>query len=131
MRWQRAVNRALRPLGLTHTQLLVLHAAERAVLQAGADEGASHAAIAREAGLDRSTTGAVVRTLESRDLLAGDAAYRVNAWAVLITPAGLRALKAAAPLIEAASASLARAEEEEAPTPPPRTRRRPSPAASE
>jgi DNA-binding MarR family transcriptional regulator len=105
MRWQRAVNRALRPLGLTHTQLLVLHAAERAVVEE--HEGASHAAIAREAGLDRATTGAVVRTLESRDLLDGDAAHMVNAWQVLVTPAGLRALRAAAPLIEAVSASLA------------------------
>jgi hypothetical protein len=49
----------------------------------------------------------VVRTLESRDLLDGDAAHMVNAWQVLVTPAGLRALRAAAPLIEAVSASLA------------------------
>jgi hypothetical protein len=109
----------------------VLHAVERAVQQPQADEGASHAAIAREAGLDRATTGAVMRALESRELVDGDAAFGSNAWAVLPTPAGLLALRAAAPLVEAVSASLARGDGEVAPTPPRRGRRRPSPSASE
>jgi hypothetical protein len=98
----------------------VLHAVERAVQQPQADEGASHAAIAREAGLDRATTGAVMRALESRELVDGDAAFGSNAWAVLPTP-----------LVEAVSASLARGDGEVAPTPPRRGRRRPSPSASE
>jgi DNA-binding MarR family transcriptional regulator len=70
MRWQRAVDKALRPLGLTHTQLLVLSAASHAF----DDEldGATQASIAQAAGLDRVTTAAVLRNLESRGLVSRD-----------------------------------------------------------
>ena len=127
MRWQRAVNRALRPLRLTHTQLLVLHATERAGVEHG--RGASHAVIAREAGLDRATTGAVLRALEARDFVDAEPASGGNAWEVSLTSEGLRALRSAAPLVESAIETLADATNEES-TPRRRARRGPVPSPS-
>src|SRR5262245_55756683 len=102
MRWQRAVDKALRPLGLTHTQLLVLAAAS----QAFDDDldGATQASIARAAGLDRVTTAAVLRNLESRDLVSRDIIDGDRrSWSVAATQRGLRTLASAASVIEGLS----------------------------
>jgi MarR family transcriptional regulator, organic hydroperoxide resistance regulator len=103
MRWQRAVDKALRPLGLTHTQLLAL----AAVSHAFEDEidGATQVSIARAAGLDRVTTATVLRTLEShgfvtRDVIDGDH----RSWSICATPRGERILATAALLVEQVSA---------------------------
>jgi DNA-binding MarR family transcriptional regulator len=103
MRWQRAVDKALRPLGLTHTQLLAL----AAVSHAFDDEidGATQASIARAAGLDRVTTAAVLRTLESLGFVRRDIVHEDRrSWSVSATPRGERTLASAASLVERVSA---------------------------
>jgi DNA-binding MarR family transcriptional regulator len=128
MRWQRTVDRVVRPLGLTHTRLLVLHSVVRACRQKDQDEGATQVAIAKEAGLDPMTTSTVVRTLENAGLLSRDIGFGDrNAWRVLLTGRGKRLLASAAAAVEA---TLEGNEPARAPTPPRRARRRSSRAAS-
>jgi DNA-binding MarR family transcriptional regulator len=105
MAWQRAVNRALRSLGLTHTQVLVMSALDSA--SKGTEGAVSQSIIAREAGLDKVTVSAVVRSLEGRGLVDrgmtdGDA----RAWRVILTRKGAVALGAAVRLVEEASTVL-------------------------
>jgi DNA-binding MarR family transcriptional regulator len=109
MQWQRAVDRALRPLGLTHTQLLVLSALDAACAREDETEGVSQAAVAKEAGLDPATTSAVLRTLERRGLTGRDVPFDDRrSWCVAVTSRGERVLQSAATLAEEASASVAR-----------------------
>jgi hypothetical protein len=61
MRWQRAVNAALRSVGLTHSQFLVLSSLARVCTQAR--DAVSQRQVAREAGLDDATTSSVLSTL--------------------------------------------------------------------
>lgn len=103
MAWGRDVNRALRRLGLTHTQVLVLSALDAACKSAG-DDAVSQSAIARESGLDKATVSAVVRVLEARGLVSrAETSGDARAWRVILTQKGTRALAAAVPLVEDAS----------------------------
>ena len=70
MRWQRAMSRALAPLGLTHTQW-VLMAALRWLSRGG--ETVTKSDIARHAHVDRMMASKVVRALAKRGLLTQDA----------------------------------------------------------
>jgi DNA-binding MarR family transcriptional regulator len=102
MAWQRRVNRGLRGLGLTHTQVLVLSALDSASKRAA--EGVSQSSIAHVAGLDKVTVSAIVRALEAHGLVdrgvtSGDA----RAWNVVLTRKGRQALSSAVPLLEEAS----------------------------
>ncbi|HTJ82097.1 MAG TPA: MarR family transcriptional regulator [Polyangiaceae bacterium] len=106
MAWQRSVNRALRPLGLTHTQALVLSALDAAFKRAGA---VSQAVISAEAGLDKVTVSTLMRTLESRGLVDRDVGFGDDrVWRVMITTKGERLLASAVPLLEEASSVLPR-----------------------
>lgn len=67
--WQRAVTAALRPLGVTHVQFVVLVSAWWLHGQGSAP---SQVELARHAALDVKMTSQVVRTLEAKGLLARD-----------------------------------------------------------
>jgi DNA-binding MarR family transcriptional regulator len=102
MRWQRGVDAALAEVELTHTQYLVLSSAD--AIGNDAKQALTQRAIANRAGLDEVTTSRLVRALAERGLLerertAGDA----RALRVIVTRKGVRALRAAAPLVRAAA----------------------------
>jgi DNA-binding MarR family transcriptional regulator len=102
MAWGRGVNRALRGLGLTHTQVLVLSALDTACKRG--EDAVSQSAIAREAGLDKVTVSAVVRGLEARGLVDRAGTFEdARAWRVILTQKGTRAIAAAVSLVEEAS----------------------------
>jgi MarR family transcriptional regulator, organic hydroperoxide resistance regulator len=112
MAWQRSVDRALRPLGLTHTRLLVLSALDSASKRVG--EQVSQAAIAAEAGLDKVTVSTVLRALESRGLVGRDVGFGDDRmWHIMLTSKGERVLASAVPLVEQASSVLPRRGREE------------------
>lgn len=105
MAWQRGVDRALRPLGLTHTQALVLSALD--VTFKRTDEAVSQSAIAAEAGLDKVTVSTVLRTLDSRGYISRDIAFGdKRVWRIAPTQKGERVLASAVPLLEEASSVL-------------------------
>jgi len=106
MAWQRRVDRALRPLGLTHTQVLVLSSLDSAFRRAG--EAVSQAAIAAEAGLDKVTVSAVLKALDSHGFINRDVGVDRRAWRIVITPSGRRVLASAIPALEEASSALPR-----------------------
>ena len=92
--WVRHLEAALTPLGLTHTQLLVLAAAGRL-----GREAPSQARLAEHVGIDRMTASRVLRLLEAKGHVAraphpGDP--RANG--VALTRAGADALARALPL---------------------------------
>lgn len=102
MRWQRGINAALRPVGLTHTQFLVLSSLARAGRAAG--DAVAQRTIADLAGLDESTTSGVLKTLEGRGLVDrsptnGDG----RAWRVVVSPSGQKILRRSGPLVTAAA----------------------------
>ncbi len=105
MRWQRAIDAALRPLGLTHTQYLVLEVAAAASRAQG--DAISQLTIAASAGLDPATISVLVRKLESRGLLDRDVdASDRRRWRVLLTQRGRALLKKATPFVEATATEL-------------------------
>jgi len=102
MRWQRGINAALRPVGLTHTQFLILASLARAGQVAG--DAVVQRTIADVAGLDESTTSGVLRTLENRGLvdrrpINGDG----RAWRVVVSASGQKILRQSGPLVSAAA----------------------------
>jgi DNA-binding MarR family transcriptional regulator len=102
MRWQRAIDSVLRPLGLTHTQYLVLASTARAIREQG--DAVAQFAIARSAGLDCATISTLARTLETRGLLdRGIDGLDGRRWRVLVTQRGRNLLEKATPLVEAAA----------------------------
>ena len=107
MRWQRAVDAALRPLKLTHTQFLLLASAARAIRQQG--DAVTQAAIAAAAGLDRATVSNLVHKLETRGLIDRDAHESdARKMRVQITQRGRKILEKATSLIGATVGDLAR-----------------------
>jgi DNA-binding MarR family transcriptional regulator len=64
--WQRSINEALDPLGLTHVQFVLLASLSRIYR---ADGDVTQAALAREAGTDEMMTSQVARLLEARGLI--------------------------------------------------------------
>jgi DNA-binding MarR family transcriptional regulator len=102
MRWQRNLDASLIALRLTHTQYLVLRAAESATDEAR--DAVNQRTIAERAGLDEVTTSRLVRVLSDRDLLdRGPTFGDRRAWRVIVTTKGKQLLKRAAPAVEAAS----------------------------
>ncbi len=94
-RWQRRLNAALRPLGLTHVQFVLL-----AVL---AHQGgpATQVALARLCGIDPMTASVVLRGLERRGLVARTIhAEDSRAKAIVLNAAGGEALRRALPMVE-------------------------------
>ena len=98
MRWQRAVDQALRPLGLTHTKYLVLAATKAAIDETR--DAVSQQAVAERAGLDRATTSDVMRSLDQHGLVArrsdGEDARQ---WRISVTSSGTSLLRTATPLV--------------------------------
>jgi DNA-binding MarR family transcriptional regulator len=105
MRWQRAVDASLGPIGLTHTQYLVLATARRLV--DAAKDAVRQRAIAEAAGLDEATTSNVARSLTARGLLdRGPTVGDKRAWRVLPTQNGRRLLRQGEARLEAAVKAL-------------------------
>jgi DNA-binding MarR family transcriptional regulator len=99
LRWQRAVAAALRPLGLTHVQFVLLAGVW---WLAQGDQRPNQRELADHAGTDRMMTSQVVRTLESRGLLLrglDEVDARVRRLAV--TPEGERLAVEAIAAVEA------------------------------
>ena len=106
MRWQRAVDTALRPRQLTHTQYLVLATAARAVAEQG--DAIAQLVIARSAGLDRATTSTLVQKLETRGLVERSVdGADARKWRVTLTRRGWAELEKATALVEAAAKKAA------------------------
>lgn len=64
MRWQRMVDQALRPRGITHSQFLLLHGAAQALEER--QDAVSLGDIEDAANLDHATTVLLVRKLDAR-----------------------------------------------------------------
>jgi DNA-binding MarR family transcriptional regulator len=102
MRWQRGINAALRPVGLTHTQFLVLSSLARTGRAAG--DAVAQRTIADLAGLDASTTSGVLKTLEGRGLVDRSPTDRDGrAWRVIVSPSGRKMLRRSRSLVTAAA----------------------------
>ena len=75
--------------------------------------------VARDIGLDRSTTGAVIIALDRRGLVGRDIGFQnCREWRVVVTERGRKLLAAATVLLERSASDLV------APTPRPLPRRR-------
>lgn len=64
--WQRRARRALEPLGLTHTQFIILVSID---LLSGGAEPVTQAQVSRFAAIDENMTSQLMRTLEQNGLL--------------------------------------------------------------
>lgn len=103
MRWQRSIDAALRPLGLTHTRFLVLDAAAQVYDER--DDAVAQQDIAERAGLDRTTTSRIARRLEEDGLLdRGPDGVDARYWRVIVTGKGYELLRRAAPVVDGAAA---------------------------
>ena len=114
MRWQRGVNAALRSVGLTHSQFLVLSSLERVCSQEG--DAVSQRQVAREAGLDDATTSSVLSALEKRSLIdRAPADCDGRSWRVVVTTGGARMLRRTSPLVATAAVEFHAGTEEPKP----------------
>jgi DNA-binding MarR family transcriptional regulator len=101
MRWQRAVDKSLAPLGMTHTQYLVLSSARSAVDEVR--DAVSQRVIATQAGVDEVTASRLIRKLEARGWLdRGPTFGDLRALRVIVTRSGRRILEQATSRLEAA-----------------------------
>lgn len=102
MRWQRSVDAALKPLGLTHTRYLVLSAT--AELQRKTNDAVSQREIASRCELDESTTSRIALRLTEDGLLdRGPHGTDARLWRVIVTDGGNRILRRARTAVDAAS----------------------------
>lgn len=98
MRWQRAMTHALAPLGLTHTQFVLLAALRWLRLQAHRAEGngpveISKSDVARYANVDRMMTSKVLRALTARGLVTAEThGTNPRAQSLALTGAGVDTL---------------------------------------
>jgi len=100
-RWQRSIVAALRPLGLTHVQFVLL--ASVWWLSRHGEDPPSQRQVADHAGTDAMMTSQVVRALERRGLLRrGRDAQDRRAWRVAGTTTGTRLAEQAIDVVEAA-----------------------------
>jgi DNA-binding MarR family transcriptional regulator len=105
LRWQRLMTAALRPLGLTHVQFVMLASAWW--LSDVRGESVSQRRLAEHAGTDPMMTSQVVRALEAKQLLAraadpADARARL----VTVTPAGAALARRSILVVEQADAEF-------------------------
>jgi DNA-binding MarR family transcriptional regulator len=105
LRWQRVMAAALRPLGLTHVQFVLLASAWWLTEVAG--ETPSQRRLAEHAGTDPMMTSQVVRSLEANGLVTrvvdpADSRARLLG----VTPAGLDLARRAVGVVEAADAEF-------------------------
>ncbi len=105
LRWQRVIIAALRPLGLTHVQFVLL--ASVWWLDSVAGEGPTQRRVAEHAGTDPMMTSQVLRALEAKRLVTREPdpddsrARRVG-----ITPKGAALAQRAIAVVEAADAAF-------------------------
>jgi DNA-binding MarR family transcriptional regulator len=105
LRWQRVIIAALRPLGLTHVQFVLL--ASVWWLDSVAGEGPTQRRVAEHAGTDPMMTSQVLRALEAKRLVTREPdpddsrARRVG-----ITPKGAALAQRAIDVVEAADAAF-------------------------
>ena len=108
LRWQRAMVGALRPLGLTHVQFVLLASAWWLTRVAG--EKPSQRRLAEHAATDPMMTSQVLRVLESRGLVTRAAdPHDSRALRLAVTEHGARLAVEAVRLVEAADAEFFRA----------------------
>jgi DNA-binding MarR family transcriptional regulator len=108
LRWQRSIAAALRPLGLTHVQFVLLAAVWWLSDQAtGPDQLPSQRQVADHATTDVMMTSQVLRTLESRGLVARSAdPADTRVKRLTVTDAGRRLADQAVTVVEAADAGF-------------------------
>lgn len=102
--WQRAVDRALSVLELTHTQLLVLRSAAVATTEEG--DAVMQQSIADAAGLEKVTTSRLLRKLDQAGLVDKDInGVDARKLRVRVTREGRIVLARACELVAAVAAS--------------------------
>jgi len=101
-RWRKSMRAALRPLGLSVPQYLVLRSLVRR--SAKLDSAPSQRELGQDTQLDKMSTSQAVRALEARGLVDRDVdGLDCRAWRVLATDSGKALLARAAPKARAAS----------------------------
>jgi len=109
MVWQRAADRALRAVDLTHGQFLVLRGAATATAEV--DDAVSQQEIADAAGLDRHTTSQLVRKLDEVGLLDKNIhGLDGRMYRIFVTEDGHSWLEKACQLIDQVAAALGQSE---------------------
>jgi DNA-binding MarR family transcriptional regulator len=104
LRWQRLMTEALRPLGLTHVQFVLLACAWW-LSQEG--QAPNQLAIATQAGVNVKMVSEVLRRLEDKGLLEQRTDPRDRrAKVVTVTPAGARLAEQAIAVVEQADAGF-------------------------
>jgi DNA-binding MarR family transcriptional regulator len=101
MRWQRNLDASLVPVRLTHTQYLVLFAAESVTDETR--DAVTQRAIAERAGLDEVTTSRIARLLTDRGLLDRGGTLDRRAWRINVTQKGRQLLRRATADVEIAA----------------------------
>ena len=105
LRWQRAVVAALRPLGLTHVQFVLLATAWW--LTRGLGERPTQRRLAEHAATDPMMTSQVLRVLEARGLVTRTAdPHDSRARRLAVTAAGAALAQEAIRVVEAADAEF-------------------------
>ncbi len=99
IKWRTAIEKVLKPLGLTHPQFVILATTgwltRNGLLVSQIDIG-------RKAGLDPNTTSQIIRGLESKQLIIRTQTFDERSKNPALTAAGTAILKQALPLVEAA-----------------------------
>ena len=97
-RWQAAQRAALKPLGLTHVQFVLL----ASLTWLGSDGPVTQRDLAAHAATDPMMTSQVVRALQQRDLVdRAPHASDARAWALSVTAAGAALANEAVAAVEA------------------------------
>jgi DNA-binding MarR family transcriptional regulator len=105
LRWQRQLTAALKPLGLTHVQFVLL--ASTWWLTQVAGETPSQRRIAEHAGTDPMMTSQVLRTLAARGLISRDPDPRDSrALQIEIADTGVKLARRAVRVVEAADTAF-------------------------
>ena len=105
LRWQRTIMAALRPLGLTHVQFVLLASAWWLTRVAG--EEPTQRRLAEHAATDPMMTSQVLRVLEARGLVTrAPDAEDARALRLAVTEAGARLALEALRVVEAADAEF-------------------------
>jgi len=98
MYWQREIKRSLKPIGLTHTQFVILANTYWLYLQ---NNQVTQIEIAQHAKMDTMMTSNVIRTLEKKDLVKRTEHHTdTRAKIVELTKKGFNDLKKAVEIVE-------------------------------
>lgn len=101
VRWRRAIETVLKPLGLTHPQFVIL-ATIGWLTRAGGM--ASQAEIGRHAGLDPNTTSQILRGLQTKKLISRSHTVDDRSKHPVLADSGAALLSKALPAVESADA---------------------------